>query len=117
MKRPRTVPQPKRRHESSDNPILSRPFPAPVGHSEGLDIDALPSTPLAALRLVDDLPLSPPGISYPAEQHMTSGLALTPGRVATQSPFPTHGTTSPTRPTSGLMSSPRGLFLSEPSFP
>lgn len=109
--------QPKRRHDSSDNPIPSRPFPAPVGHLEDPDIDALPSIPSAALRLVDGLPSSPPGAFFPVEQQMASSLAQTPVQAANQSPFRSHVTTSPICPTSKLMGSPCGLFSSEPSFP
>ncbi|KAJ5115588.1 hypothetical protein N7526_011469 [Penicillium atrosanguineum] len=114
---PRYVPQQKRRHHSSDHSIPSRPFPAPVDYSEDPEIDALPSTPTAGPRVADDLPSSPPLASYTAEQAMTARLALTPSQVATQSSIPAHATSSPIWPVSGSMSSSRGLFSSEPSFP
>lgn len=109
-------PQPKRRHDSSDNPIPARNFPAPVGHSDP-DIDALPSTPPAGPQVVDDLPSSPPAAFYPVEPTMTARLPRTPRRIATQSPFPSHVDTSPMRRNSKMMSNPDGLFSSEPSFP
>ncbi|KAJ5751500.1 uncharacterized protein N7511_008465 [Penicillium nucicola] len=109
--------QPKRRHDSSDNPTLSRRSPAPVDPSEDQNIDGLPSTPSAPPRVIDDLPSSPPRASRAVEQPMTRKLVLTPGQHAPQSSPPIHVTTSPIQPTSGLVDSSFGFFSSEPSFP
>lgn len=107
--------QPKRRHDSSDNPTLSRRSPAPVDPSEDQNIDGLPSTPSAPPTVVDDLPSSPPRPSQIMEQPMPRKLVSTPAQNAHQPLLPMRITTSPIQP-NVLVGSPFGFFSSEPSF-
>ncbi|KAJ6027392.1 uncharacterized protein N7446_004012 [Penicillium canescens] len=108
--------QPKRRHDSSDNPTLSRRSPAPVDPSEDQNIDGLPSTPSAPPTVVDDLPSSPPRPSQAVEQPMPKKLVSTPAQNSPQPLLPMHITTSPIQP-NVLVGSPFGFLSSEPSFP
>ncbi|KAJ5987658.1 hypothetical protein N7522_011906 [Penicillium canescens] len=105
--------QPKRRHDSSDNPTLSRRSPAPIDPSEDQNIDGLPSTPSAPATVVDDLPSSPPRPSQAVEQPMPRKLVSTPGQNAPQPLLPMHITTSPIQPNGFPQSSGTPYLSSE----